>query len=97
MEFTVLQRNFGYIDPKQQFRLYKIKAVNREKAEEKSDTNLCNSDSQEWLMTKEEFKALKNTLSKSACINSLEQLIIKLAKGCKLTKKEDKRIKKLLK
>ena len=79
LEFLVIQRNFGYIDPSQQFKFYKIKAIDREKAEEKSANRLCNSDSQEWLLSKEELSALKNTLnSPMEHIQEIQQLKNKL-------------------
>jgi hypothetical protein len=63
-KFWILQRDFSAKNPKQQFNLDTIKAKDQENAWGMIDESKGNTNTQEWLLTKGELKALKEKLCK---------------------------------
>lgn len=64
-KFYCLQRDFQAKKPEEQFSLHDVRAVDQEDAWEVIEEQFSSNNSQEWLMTEGELKALEKCLKEA--------------------------------
>jgi len=62
MKFYVLQRDYGYIELNKQFKIFVLDYPNETEAWEYVEENIKNNDSEDWLLTEEQYTFLSSFL-----------------------------------